>query len=136
MINYHELQGKLSPAAGAIPGRSFPCIIEASGSATALSACLEMASPGAKVLVIGDNGPARAEFEWNHLLHRELEIIGSNASAMAWPEAVQRAVQWREELSSLITDTFPADQFRNALQNVTANRNSIKTLLDWNVIAP
>ena len=36
-------------------------------------------------------GRGRAAFLWNRILHKELEIIGSNASAGAWPEAVHLA---------------------------------------------
>lgn len=96
-FNYHDFQGSPTSAMGNVPGRSFPCIIEASGSASALDACPDLASRGGKILIVGDYGDARAGFKWNRILHQELEIIGSNASADAWPEAVRRASQWIAE---------------------------------------
>ena len=43
---------------------------------------------------------ARASFPWNRILLGELELIGSNASAGAWPEAVRLAVTRRRAARS------------------------------------
>ena len=82
-------------------GEGFANVLEASGSADAITAALDVAAKEGKVLVIGDYGSARAGFPWNHLLHRELELIGSNASAGAWDEAVALAVSGEVPLGRL-----------------------------------
>ncbi|MFB3893923.1 MAG: zinc-binding dehydrogenase [Phycisphaerae bacterium] len=99
-INYHDLtpgnpaDGIRRARRGVFPEMAeFQTIIEASGSDAAMQASLDLAAVGARVLVIGDYGAARAGFPWNRILHRELELIGSNASAGAWGEAVALATR-------------------------------------------
>lgn len=130
-LNYHDVQGPLAAAILAETGGRVPTVIEASGSATALEACLEVTLVGGKLLVIGDYGPACAGFRWNHLLHRELELIGSNASAGAWPEAAQLAASRALPLGRLISHHLPAAQFAEGLQIARYNRDAMKVVMVW-----
>ena len=110
----------------------FPCIIEASGSESAISASLELADRQAQILVIGDYDDARAGFEWNALLHRELSILGSNAGAGAWPEAVQLLVEGTLPLERLLTHQFPIEQHARAIELVRQRQEGvIKAVLLW-----
>lgn len=134
-INYHEVTGDLSKAILDHHPSGFTYVIEASGSTSAMTTAIETAAKMGKVLAMGDYGAGRANFLWIDLLHRELEIIGSNASAGAWDEAVHLAVTANLPLSRLITHTFPADQYQTGYE-LTRGRSSevIKVVLDWETI--
>jgi len=131
VINYHTLPGELSSSLAAmIPPP--PNIFEASGSAAAMQAAMNLAGHGGKVSVIGDYGEGRAGFLWNQVLHKELEIIGSNAHAGAWEEAVHLAVEGALPLGRLVTHCMPAEQFAQGIA-LTAGRSGevVKVVLDW-----
>lgn len=110
----------------------FPCIIEASGAEAAVSASLELAERQAQILVIGDYDDARAGFEWNFLLHRELALLGSNAGGGAWPEAVRLLVEGGLSLERLVTHRFPVVEHARAFELVQKRQEGvIKTVLVW-----
>ena len=130
--NYHTVSGDLAAAIREQSGESFPTIVEASGSAAAMKAALELVRPGGRILILGDYGEARADFPWNHLLHREMELIGSNASAGAWPEAVRLAVKDGLPLDMLVTHRLPAERFQEGFALMRDRRsNVIKIVLEW-----
>ena len=110
----------------------FPCVIEASGSETAISAALELTGPLGQILVIGDYDDTRAGFEWNFLLHRELALLGSNAGAGAWPEAVQILVDGVFPLERLATHQFPVAEHARAFELVRQRQEGvIKAAFLW-----
>lgn len=133
-VNYHDFTG--SPATELLrqaPG-GFPAIFEASGKAEAMEWALALAARGARILVLGDYGSACARFPWNTLLHRELELIGSNASEGGWERAVSVAAWEQERLARLVTHHLPAARFEEAFA-LAKNRRSgaVKVVLDWEV---
>ena len=138
-VNYHDVAFDLAAAvlAKACRGgacaaaRGFPSVVEASGSAAALEAAIDLAAPGGKVLVVGDYGDARAAFPWTRLLHRELELIGSNASAGAWPEAVRIATAGEAPLARLVSARYPAARFAEAVARVRGRGDEVKVVLEW-----
>lgn len=131
-INYHAVGNDLAAAIREVETRAFPNVIEASGSSKAVQAGLELAGPGAHVLLLGDYGDVRADFRWNRLLHGEIELIGSNASAGAWPEAVRLAVSGELPLARLISHRFPAAQFAEGVQLARSHApDVVKIVLEW-----
>jgi threonine dehydrogenase-like Zn-dependent dehydrogenase len=115
-----------------VPGSRFHVIIEASGSPAAIDACLDLAAPGGRIMVIGDYADATAGFPWNRLLHKELELIGSNASANAWDEAVALACAGAVPLGKLITHRLPADRFAEGVELMRVRKpDVIKVVLQW-----
>jgi len=131
VLNYHEIRAELARAVQDSFGRRFPLVIEASGSAKAMQASLDLSERCGKILVIGDYGPGRADFPWNRLLHVELELIGSNASAGAWPEAVRLACEEGLPLDRLITHRLPAARFDEAMELARHCREAIKVVMEW-----
>jgi threonine dehydrogenase-like Zn-dependent dehydrogenase len=134
-INYHTIEDNL--AAGVLQATAetsfqgaFAVVVEASGSPAAMQASLQLAAPGGRIGVLGDYGAARADFTWNHLLHREIELIGSNASASAWPEAVSLAVGGLP-LDRLISHRLPAERFQDGLALARQRGAAIKVILEW-----
>lgn len=130
-INYHDAGQDLAEATARSPGAPFAHIIESTGSASALTVALQVAARGARVLVLGDYGDGRADFFWNDLLHRELRLIGSCASAGAWEEAVELALGEEIPLDRLISHRLPARSYAEAFELVRNGRDAIKVVLDW-----
>lgn len=132
VLNYHELDTGLVEGIIAHHRVGFPNVVEASGAAAALEASLELASPGGRILLLGDYGDARAGFLWNQVLHRELELVGSCASAGAWLEAVHLAERGRIPLPRLVTHTLPAERFAEGIALARSHGNDvIKVVLTW-----
>ena len=132
VLNRHEVPGSYVEAVRQWHPALFPNVLEASGAAAGMAAALELAARQGKILVIGDYGSGRADFPWNHLLHRELELIGSNASAGAWPEAVRLATAARLPLERLVTQRLPAARFAEGVELVRSRRpDVIKVVLEW-----
>ena len=112
--------------------RGYAYLVEASGTEQGLKAAFEAAPRGGRILVIGDYDEARAQFAWNDLLHREIQLIGSVASAGAWPEAVRLATSGRLPLERLVTHTFPPEQYEQAVQLTAQGKHDcIKAVLQW-----
>ncbi len=131
-LNYHTISGSLVEGVLKAAGGAFPLVIEASGSAAAMQASLDLVKPCGQILVLGDYADAQADFEWNHLLHREIEIIGSNASAGAWPEAVRLAVEGALPLDRLVTQRLPVERFIDGFELMRSRRGEvIKVVLEW-----
>ena len=132
IIDYHKIEGDLAAGIIKSAGKDFPIVVEASGSETAMQASLYLANACGQILVLGDYGSARADFEWNHLLHRELDIIGSNASAGAWPEAVRLSVEGRLPLEKLVTQRIPIEHFAEGMELTRSRRGDVvKVVMEW-----
>lgn len=131
IINYHaasDLAGTIRGGAG----REFASVIEASGSPVAMEIALDAAAAEGKILVLGDYGRQRASFLWNRILHKELRLIGSNASAGAWPEAVEIACDPQFPLAHLVSVRLPAERFEEAIDLVRSRRDDVvKVVLEW-----
>jgi threonine dehydrogenase-like Zn-dependent dehydrogenase len=109
-----------------------PLLLEASGSPRSLETLLNVAPRGARLLLLGDYAQSRAAFPWNHLLHRELELVGSNASADAWPAAVSLAQDLRGQLARLVTHRLPAERFAEGMALLHSRDESVvKVVLEW-----
>jgi 2-desacetyl-2-hydroxyethyl bacteriochlorophyllide A dehydrogenase len=130
IVNYHDDPKGVS---GALEKTSFQTIIEASGTASGMKTALNCAAGRGKILVIGDYGANRADFLWNILLHNELELIGSNAGTDAWDEAFSLAVSCKVPLKRLISASFPAYDFANALRTAGESREAVKIMIDWRI---
>ncbi len=113
-------------------GKEFPYIVEASGSELALQAALRLAQRGGRILVLGDYDEARADFAWNFLLHRELELAGSNTGAGAWAEAVRLAVSKDLPLERLVTHCLPYTEFGRGIALARSPQGEmVKAMLVW-----
>jgi 2-desacetyl-2-hydroxyethyl bacteriochlorophyllide A dehydrogenase len=128
--DYHQARASLAEAVRGAFGREFPCVIEASGSPVAMAAALELSEAEGRVLVVGDYGDAAAAFPWNVMLHRQWTLVGSNASAGAWPEAVSLAVGGFP-LGRLVTHRFPVARFEEAIETARSCRDAVKVAIVW-----
>ena len=119
---------------GVHPGL-FSNVVEASGSAVGAQAAVDLAAKYGHVLILGDYLQSRADFRWNDLLHREIELIGSNASAGGWAGAVDAAVAGELPLVRLVSAVFPVQEYRRAFEMVYGKGEAVvKVVLDWQVV--
>ena len=131
-LSYHEMGEDLVSGIRRAWEQPFACVVEASGSAAAMRASLELVAPCGRILMIGDYGNARADFLWSRILLRQIELIGSNASAGAWGEAVRLAVTGQVLLADLATHRYPAERFGEAMALVRSRRQDVaKVILEW-----
>ena len=100
-------------------------------SAATADATTQLAERCGKVLIIGDYEEGCANFVWNRVLIDEIELIGSNASAGAWPEAVCLAVERQLPIDRLITCRLPIDQFEHAIDLARNDRQQMKVVMEW-----
>ncbi|MCX7029127.1 MAG: zinc-binding dehydrogenase [Spirochaetes bacterium] len=129
-LNYHALSGDFARAVAAAAGRKFPVVFEASGSPDAVNACLDLVEPLGTMVVIGDYGAARTPFPWNTVRLRQVTILGTDASAGAWPQAVGLAP--RLPLARLASRRLPAECFAEGMALVRSRDPSIvKVVLEW-----
>jgi 2-desacetyl-2-hydroxyethyl bacteriochlorophyllide A dehydrogenase len=132
VIDFHHLGADSKTELNRLTGKTFSTIFEASGSGSALQMAMREAGHGAQILVLGDYGGDRADFLWNDLLHQEFELIGSNASAGAWSEAVRLAVTGRLPMDRLVTHRFPIERFEEGFELAANQKNAcVKVLLEW-----
>ena len=131
-FNFMQLGSDLIPTLQKQAVGTFPIIVEASGSAVGLENALQIIAKQGQLLLIGDYQDARANFSWNRLIHGELTMMGSNASAGAWDEAVKLAVEEHLPLERLISHTFPAARFEEAFTLVRSQQDDVvKVVLEW-----
>jgi threonine dehydrogenase-like Zn-dependent dehydrogenase len=130
VLNYHD-SGDFTNRLGSLGEAPFAAVIEAAGSGEAMSAAMNVAPRGGKILVVGDYGSTKADFPWNQVLHTELELIGSNASAGAWPQAVHLAVTRALPLERLISKRLSASAFGQALDLTRNDRDIVKVVIEW-----
>ncbi len=93
---------------------------------------MAVAARGAHILIVGEHGGAQAEFAWDDLRTSELELLGSNASEGAWPEAVRLATTGHLPLDAFISHRFSADQFCEAVELTRSGRGDVvKIMVEW-----
>jgi len=129
---YQDAESDLAISVKERFGSEFPLIVEASGSPTAVEAALVLAGITGQILVVGDYGYAHAGFDWNFLLHRELNLLGSNTASGAWTQAVSLLADGTLPLNRLVTHRFSIEKFHTAIETVTKYRQGvIKAALCW-----
>ena len=131
-FNFTEFADNLIPSVQEHFGAAVPSIVETSGSANGIHNALQLLASEGQLLLIGDYKDAIADFPWNLLVHREIELIGSNASAGAWNEAVRLAIDERLPLNRLVSHIFPALRFEESFALVRSQREDVvKVVLEW-----
>ena len=132
-VNYHDVGEHLLEKIKELEGEEmYTDFIEASGSGHVMDTLFKLASTGSRILTIGDYREELAHFKWEEIVHKELEIIGSNASSEAWEDAVKLVLANDLPIEDIITHSFFIEDFEEAM-NVAAKREfkAIKVLLSW-----
>jgi threonine dehydrogenase-like Zn-dependent dehydrogenase len=129
-LNYHQLTEGLADAIARAVCRRFPTVFEASGSTEAAGACLDLVDRLGTMVIISDYGAGRTQFPWNAVRLRQASVVGTDASAGAWPEALRLAPQL--PLARLVSRRFPASQYAEGMALVKARDPSVvKVVLAW-----
>ncbi|OGV59727.1 MAG: hypothetical protein A2X45_16485 [Lentisphaerae bacterium GWF2_50_93] len=131
ILNYHDAGKSLSEYVASQRLKPFASIIEAAKSADAIPLVSRTGANGAKILLIGNYVDVRSEIILQEFLHKEFELIGSNASAGAWPEAVEIAAGGEIPLGKIMSGVYKAADFEKAMTEARESRSSMKTLLKW-----
>jgi len=131
-FDHRTIAGDLTEGLARQVGGGFPLVVEASGAENAASASLHLVAHGGRILILGDYGAARANIPWNHLLHNEIELIGSNASAGAWPDAVRLMSEGKLPFERLVSHQITARSFDQGIALLQSQREEVvKVVLRW-----
>lgn len=109
----------------------YPLMIEASGNPEALNAAIELAPRQGRILLLGGYNHRKTPCQWGLVQTREIELVGSNASADAWSEATQLAVRRALPLERLVTHRIGAANYHEALRRIRQDESVVKTVLMW-----
>lgn len=131
VINYHDFSGNLLQEIIRLCGKRNLNLIEASGSKSAIKACIEVPVVESKVLLVGDYALDQADFQWQNLLHREIELIFCNASSGGWIRATNLAIEGKSSLEKLITTKLPVESFKQALELTRTSKDQLKVVMEW-----
>ena len=97
-------------------------VFEASGRPTGLKVAFEAAAARARVVLVGDYGSAPVPTPATTVVRNELQVIGANASAGAWEDAVRLASTKAVDLTVVSTLVLPFDQWREGLEAARDHR--------------
>jgi len=132
VVNYHDAKGSVSDEIAARSKLKFANFVEATKSTDILQMAVTLGLPKARVLLLGNyEGKKPVAFDLQEFLLRELAVIGSNASAGAWPTAVSLAVGGKIPLAKLISHRYPAANFDEAMVTARHDRNALKVAFLW-----
>ncbi len=133
-LNYHDLGDDLGHGLLENGVKDVASMIEVSGSSAAITACVKVARHDARIVLIGGNyANIKEDSIWHQIMVNELSVIGSNASAGAWPEAVRLAISGEIELEKIISHRLDAQDFEEAIELMRSHRGDVtKVVLEWN----
>jgi threonine dehydrogenase-like Zn-dependent dehydrogenase len=97
-------------------------VFEASGKAAGLSAAIEVAAEGGRVVLAGDYGRDPTATYATTIVRKELRLIGSNASSGAWDEAVRLASIRAVDLTAITPLVLPFARWPEALEAARGRR--------------
>lgn len=109
----------------------YDVVFEASGAGSAYLAGYERVAPRGTLVMVGVHGEqSEVATRPFRLFETEMTIVGSNSLADKFPQAVERMPDFRDDARALVTDTFPAWSFAEAVEHM-AQGTSVKTLLTF-----
>lgn len=115
----------------ALDDTQYDVVFEAAGVGLALQAGYERVAPRGVLVQVGVHGEtSEVPLRPFRIFETEMTIVGSNSLADKYPEAVERMPDFRDEARALVTDTFPAWSFAEAVEHMAKGR-SVKTLLTF-----
>jgi len=123
-VNYHEVGDRLARRIRDLHGGSNR-VVEASGNIHAVEQAIECLGQQGCLLVLGDYRQHRAAVPMLTVLHKNLTIVGANASPGTWHRAVDLAASGLVRLAPLITHRFKRTQFHEALELVRRKQDGV-----------
>ena len=109
----------------------YEVVFEAAGAGPALRSGYERVAPRGTLVEVGVHGEAsEVALRPFRIFETEMTIVGSNSLADKFPEAVERMPDFKDQARALVTDTYPAWSFAEAVEHM-AKGTSVKTLLTF-----
>lgn len=94
----------------------FDIALDASGNTTAITQAIDLLGPRGRLIQMGVASPtASVPLNPYEVFAKELSIIGSNSLAEKYAESAERMIDLQGELVSMITATFPLEDYAHAL---------------------
>jgi L-iditol 2-dehydrogenase len=108
---------------------AFDVVVECSGNALGMTACLEHARRGGRYVQIGLAGRP-AEVPFDEVCFRELTVTGGNASTpTSWRRALRLVESRAVDLQALVTEVVPLVEWERAFE-ATRSGHGVKFVLD------
>lgn len=98
------------------PGRTYPRILEAAGSAEAITVALDALEPGGRLILTGLTGTDLVGIPTDQIVARDQEISGSLGSPGVWPEVLELLRTHAVHPAQLVTHEFDLDEFPRAIE--------------------
>jgi threonine dehydrogenase-like Zn-dependent dehydrogenase len=109
--------------------KSFPAIIEATGTPEAIRALWPLSGHDSRVLLMGDYQNVTEPVEWQMMLHKEISLIPSNASEGGWHEAIRVAEDMKDLIHPIISHLYDAQSEETVQAGLFATRSATHGLI-------
>lgn len=127
-ISYHEIEGSLGEHLRDRFGGMDVCV-EASGNIRGLEAALEWIAFDGRIGILGEYGADTLSIRPADLIHRNVKVMASNATAGTWDRAIVLAAGGVVRLSELVSEVFPMERYGEAFALVEGRSNAVKVVL-------
>jgi len=107
----------------------FDVLFEASGAPPALRQAFKLARPGGIIVQIGTIGTEDVPLPANHLMVREIQLIGSFRYGDVFDQAIRLTASGRLKLERLVSHVFPLNQAAAGIKQAFAKEDAIKVQL-------
>ncbi|MBT3273293.1 MAG: alcohol dehydrogenase catalytic domain-containing protein [Spirochaetales bacterium] len=136
IVNYHEcIADELAQHIATVSNDRYTSIVEATGMGASIRLFWHLADHRSRILLLGDYEHVDETLPWQHILHQEISLISSNASAGAWDEAVDVYAEIQPQISPLVSHQFEASELSQVSEGLrmteAGERNLIKAALNW-----
>ena len=122
----------LAEQARELTGDGFDIVFEASGAPPALRQAFNLIRPGGTIVQIGTLGTEDVPLPANQVMAREIQFIGSFRYGNVFDEAIRLVSSGRVNLEPLISQVFPLEEVRQAMQRAFAKGEVIKVQIEIN----
>ncbi len=94
----------------------FDLALDASGHPAAITQAIASLGPRGRLIQMGVASPAATvALSPYEVFAKEISIIGSNSLAEKYAESAERMIDLQDELSELVTSTFPLERYAEAM---------------------
>jgi L-idonate 5-dehydrogenase len=95
-----------------------------------LRQAFSLVRPGGTIVQIGTLGTDDVPLPANHLMAREIQLIGSFRYGNVFEEAIRLVAAGRVKLEPLISEVFPLSELPQAMQRSAAKDNVLKVQVE------
>jgi D-arabinitol dehydrogenase (NADP+) len=125
-----DLPGDVARLLALTGGAGYDIVIDATGVATVIQACLSLTRSGGTTLFYGvANEQDRIQVSPYEIFRRELTIKGSFAEIDSFPAALVALRSGRARTDGIITHRFPLEQYGDALDAVRGDSSAHKVVI-------